>query len=398
MVPLRVAVIGAGIAGLTVAAALSRQGIRCEVFEQTRHLREIGAGIQLAPNATRVLRGLGLGDFLGVVAVRPEAIEMRRWDDNQVVARTTLGKECEELYGDPYYTAHRADLHRGLLELLPAGTVHLGRRCIGIEENTDEVVLRFADGFTTTADVVIGADGIHSAVREVLLADSPEFSGQTIYRGLVPADRLPFLLTEPKVVLWLGPEQHGVCYPVSAGKLISFGATTPAADWRTESWTAQGSVTELAGQYAGWNPEFQQVLSAAEAVNRWALHDRGALTTWSTDRVTVVGDAAHPMLPFMAQGANQAIEDAIALAGFLRGATPDSTGAALKQYEELRNPRTRDIQQNSRANAKVLHLPDGEEQRERDSELIGRANLRNQAWLYEYDVERITAEIVNGRS
>jgi salicylate hydroxylase len=387
---LRVAVVGAGIAGLTVAASLARAGVRCEVFEKTRHLREVGAGIQLAPNASRILVRLGLGHFLGAVAVRPEAIEMRRWDDNQAVARITLGQECADRYGAPYYTVHRAHLHQGLLELLPANTVHLDRPCIGVTEDADEVRLLFADGTTTTADVVIGADGIHSVVRETLLLDQPRFSGQTIYRGLIPAARLPFLGTEPKVLLWLGPQQHGVCYPVAGGRLISFGATTPADEWRTESWTAQGDVRDLVAAYDGWTGEFRRIIAAADTVSRWALHDRDSVSRWHTDRVVVVGDAAHPMLPFMAQGANQAIEDAAALAGFLGTATSATTGTALRSYADLRIPRTTAIQRDSRSATRLMHLPDGTEQQRRDAgELTGRTNLYHQDWLFGYDIERL---------
>ncbi|NUT51934.1 MAG: NAD(P)-binding protein [Saccharothrix sp.] len=382
---LSIAVVGGGIAGLATAAALHRVGLRCEVFEQTRHLREIGAGIQLAPQAVRALRRLGLGGHLDKVSVHPAMVEVRRWDDNTAISRTTLGEECAELYGAPYLTAHRADLHRGLLEAVPEGTVHLGARCVAVTERADAVELRFADGTTRTADVVVGADGIHSAVRDALVADEPRFSGQVIYRGLIPSDRLPFLVAEPKVVLWLGPGQHAVCYPVSRGALISVGFTVPAPSGVAESWSAKGDPADLVAAYAGWHEEVRAIAGAADEVGQWALHDRDPVTRWSTDRVTIVGDAAHPMLPFLAQGANQAIEDAVALAACL-GATPD-VPAALRRYETARRERTALIQTRSRANNQILHLADGEEQRERDLALRAGTNLRDQAWLYGYDVE-----------
>ncbi|MBW4721483.1 FAD-dependent monooxygenase [Saccharothrix obliqua] len=383
---LSIAVVGGGIAGLATAAALHRVGLRCDVFEQTRHLREIGAGVQLAPQAVRVLRRLGVGSHLDKVSVHPRMVEMRRWDDNAAISRTTLGEECAELYGAPYLTLHRADLHRGLLEAVPEGTVHLGARCVSVTEHADAVELRFADGTTRTADVVVGADGIHSAVREVLVADEPRFSGQVIYRGLIPSGRLPFLVAEPKVVLWLGPGQHAVCYPVSRGASISVGFTVPAASGEVESWSAKGDPADVVAAYAEWNEEVRAIAGAADEVGQWALHDRDPITRWSTDRVTVVGDAAHPMLPFLAQGANQAVEDAVALAACL-GATTDPA-AALRRYETARRERTALIQTRSRANTRVLHLADGEEQRERDLALRARANLHGQAWLYGYDVER----------
>lgn len=387
---LTVAIVGAGIAGLTAATALSRAGIECQVFEQARYLREVGAGIQIAPSAARLLHRLGLADHLDAVAVQPEAIEMRRWDDNRVVARIALGSECVQQYGVPYYVTHRADLHHGLLGLLPNGMVHLGLQCVGIEEHAAGVELRFADGSTASADVVVGADGIHSMIRDGLMIDKPRFSGQTIYRGLVPAERLSFLLDEPKVLLWLGPSQHGVCYPISSGKLISFGATIPAEDWRTESWSAQGRIADVAAAYSGWNEEIRQVIDAADSTSRWALHDRDTVEHWSSARTTIIGDAAHPMLPFMAQGANQAIEDAVVLAACLRDLQQD-VSAALLRYEGLRKSRTAEVHQISRANARTLHLDDGEQQQRRDSDMGGSTNLRAQEWLYGYDAELAAA-------
>ncbi len=386
---LRIAVVGAGIGGLTLAAALGRAGLRCEVFEQAPRLAEVGAGIQIAPNATRLLHRLGLADHLRKHAVAPQAIQMSRWNDGATIMRTPLGAECEQLYGAPYYTVHRADLHTGLLELLPPGVVRLGERCVRIDERADEVELVLDSGRRHTADVVVGADGIHSVVRDQLVADQPRFSGQTIYRGLVPAERVPFLLTEPAVRLWLGPDQHCVAYPVSRATMVSFGATTPAQDWRTESWSASGRVEDLQLAYGGWHPDVLRLIAAADEVSRWALHDRDTITTWSTDRVTLLGDAAHPMLPFLAQGANQAAEDAVVLAACLRDAGRDGVGAALRRYESLRKPRTEEIHQRSRANKQALHLDDGEQQRRRDEELAGAASLRSQEWLYGHDAEAL---------
>jgi len=384
---MHIAIVGGGIAGLTVAAALSRAGVGCEVFEQTRQLRELGAGIQLSPNATRPLRRLGLGRHLDAVGVRPDAVEMRRWDSNDVLMRTPLGAACEAMYGAPYLSAHRAELHTGLLELLPAGVVRLGLRCVAVRERPDDVELRFDDGSTVHADVVVGADGIRSVVRAHLVADRPRFSGQTVYRGLVPADRLPELVRHPTVVIWLGPGRHCVCYPISRGTLVSFVATAPAGDWRGESWTAQARREELTDAYTGWHDEVRAVLGAADTVTRWALHDRDSVDRWSSDRVSLVGDAAHPMLPFGAQGANQAIEDAVALAACLRTANRDDVPAALKRYEEVRRPRTESVHRTMRDNARNHHYADGDEQRRRDREMDANWGLRGQRWLYGYDAE-----------
>jgi salicylate hydroxylase len=406
---LRIAVVGAGIGGLTTAAALHRAGLRCTVYEQAPQLAEVGAGLQLGPNAVRHLHRLGLAGHLAQVAVRPAAIEMLRWDDGRTIMQTPLDG-CPALFGAPYYTVHRAHLHQGLLDLLEPGTVRLGLRCTGIAERPGEVELRFADGSATTADLVVGADGIHSVVRGWLAPDEPRFSGQTIYRGLLPAAAVPWA-TRPRVRLWLGRDQHCVAYPVAGGQLVSFAATIPAARWHPESWVATGDPAELRGAYRGWHPDVRELIRAAPAVSRWALHDRATIPTWSTARVTLLGDAAHPMLPFLAQGANQAVEDAVALAACLRAAAAPPTTAsptatppaaapraaaggpvtvALRRYEAVRVPRTTEVHRRSRANAMTLHLPDGDRQRERDAGLARSAGLRDQGWLYGYDAELAT--------
>jgi salicylate hydroxylase len=385
---MRIAIVGAGIAGLTVAAALTSAGLDCEVFEQADRFAEVGAGIQLAPNATRLLLRLGLGRFLSQAAVRPAAIEMRRWEDNSLLRRTPLGDASEQEFGAPYYTVHRSDLHAGLLGLLDPGLVHLGARVRAIEEHPSDVRLHFQDGSVARADVVIGADGIHSAVRAVFSSDQPRFSGHSIYRGLVPANRIGTLLGEPRVLLWLGPARHCVCYPVRNGRLISVGATTPAPGWHLESWTAAGSKEQLIAQYAGWNDQVTALLAALPAVSQWALHDRDDIDRWSRPNITLAGDAAHPMLPFLAQGANQAIEDAIVLAAVLRDATKNDIADALARYEHVRRERTREVHRVSRGNTDMLHLPDGAAQAERDRKLGESADPRSQAWLYGYQAER----------
>lgn len=385
---IHIAVVGAGIAGLTVAAALARAGLRCQVFEQAGLLRETGAGVQVAPNAVRLLHRLGVGDRLGAVAVPVRALEMRRWEDNSVLRSTPL-QGCEQRFGAPYYTVHRADLHRCLLELTGESAVHLGVACTGLAERADGVTLQFADGSSVTADAVIGADGVHSRIREHLVRDEPRYSGQSIYRALIPADRVPFPPGEPKVVIWLGPGRHCVSYPVSGGDHINLAATTPEPRAGVESWSAPGRPEDLAGTYAGWNPEVRALTSAPDAVRRWALHDRDPLAGWSTERVSLVGDAAHPMLPFFAQGANQAIEDAVALAACLRAGP--AIGAALARYARIRAPRAREVQRVSRANTVALHLPDGDEQRRRDRALAASAALEHHDWLYGYDAETAAA-------
>jgi salicylate hydroxylase len=395
MARIRVVVAGAGIAGLAFAAALHRAGIDCHIYEQAERLTEVGAGVQVAPNATRLLHRLGLRDRLRAVAVAPTAIEMRRWDDGRLLQRTTLGAECERRFGAPYYAVHRADLHASLLSVVPPDRVRLGARLVAVTQDADEARLHLADGTTVAADLVVGADGIHSIAREQIVADEPRYSGQTIYRGLVPAERVPHLLTEPRVRLWFGPDQHCVCYPVSSGRQVSFGATVSAAQWGAESWSARGDVAELAAAYAGWHPDVTRLIGAAETVSRWALHDRESIDRLSTGRVVLIGDAAHPMLPFQAQGANQAIEDAVVLAGCLAEAGPDGLAAALRRYERIRLPRTTRIQRQSRDNAKTFHLADGAAQRRRDASAQATSGLDGHAWLFGYDAEQA---VTTGRS
>lgn len=388
MPQIRVAVAGAGIAGLTFAAALRRAGIDCHLYEQAERLTEVGAGVQVTPNATRLLHRLGLYDRLRGAAVAPQAIEMRRWDDGSLLQRTELGSLCQRRFGAPYYAVHRAHLHDVLLSLVPPDRVHLGARLIAVTQSADEARLHLSDGTTVTAELVVGADGIRSVAREQIVADRPRYSGQTIYRGLVPADRVPFLAADPRVRLWLGPDQHCVCYPVSSGRQVSFGATVSASDWREESWSARGNVTELAAAYAAWHPDVTRLIGAAETVSRWALHDRESLDRLSAGRVAVIGDAAHPMLPFQAQGANQAIEDAVVLAACLADGAPGDLGAALRHYERIRLPRTTRIQQQSRANATTFHLADGAAQRSRDASTQTSSGLERHEWLFGYDAEQ----------
>lgn len=383
---LRIAVVGAGIGGLTLAAALRAVGVHCVVFEQTREFSEIGAGVQLAPNAVRPLHRLGLGPALEERAVRIEAIEFQSWQGVSI-SRTELGAGCERLFGAPYYSVHRAHLHAALRELSEPAGLRLGHRLLRAEESGDRVRLVFEDGTIHEADVVVGADGIHSVVRDALVRDAPVFSGLSAFRGLVPVAALSAVARQPRVRLWLGPDGHFVCYPVSGGELISFAAISSVSAPLTESWSAAVDPATVRSAFDGWHGAVSEILHAADHVRHWALHDREPLHRWSTDRLTLLGDAAHPMLPFMAQGANQAIEDAMDLAACLAEARPQTVPAALHRYQALRAPRTAEIQSRSRSAAADLHLADGPEQRARDEAMRRSAALRHRAWLYSYDTE-----------
>lgn len=382
-----VAIIGAGIGGLAAAHALIRQGVRCRVFEREATLREIGAGIQLAPNATRLLHRFGLADALAGIASRPTRLQFRRWEDHSLLSDVDLAG-MDDQFGAPYYTVHRGELQRVLLESLPPGTVELGRRCVGVRGDGPVRVL-FEGSPAVTARVVIAADGIRSTLREQIAVDQPRYSGQSIFRGLVPAGLAP---PGNAVTLWIGPGQHAVRHPVSGGRLISFAATAPAPDWTAESWTATGNVHELLDRYDGWTDELRLLLKSADSVSRWALHDRDPIDTWVDGSVALLGDAAHPMLPFMAQGANQAIEDAAVLAGCLR---TEISNDALLAYQRIRQCRTSRIQEASRNNTTMFHLPDGPAQRERDVAMSEEA-LDGKGWIHDYDAEAETEPVAAG--
>jgi salicylate hydroxylase len=374
-----VVVAGAGIGGLTLAAVLTRIGVPCEVFEQARSLTEVGAGVQLAPNAVRPLLRLGIGPALRRHAVRIAATEVRSWQDHPIT-RTEIGDECERRFAAPYYTVHRAHLHAALCAAAGRATLRLGHRLVGVEERGAAARAVFADGLTRGADLVVGADGIHSVARNALSSDRPVFSGLGAFRGLVPAGRLPPAAKEQIVRIWLGPGKHVVCYPVAGGQQVSFAAITPLPGPPA---AAAADREHLRAAFAGWRGLVPRIIEAADTVHVLPLHDRDPLPRWVAGHITVLGDAAHPMLPFLAQGANQAIEDAMDLAACLvicEGDVP----AALARYQAVRVPRTTAIQRQSRDRAVALHLADGAGQRDRDHALARASSLDDRAWLYDY--------------
>ncbi len=388
---LRVAIVGGGIGGLATALFLRRAGLEATVYEQAPALREVGAGIVVPPNMVRPLASLGLVQRLEEFAVRLEAAwEFRRWDDGRVLSVQPMGETCARLYGAHCYVAHRADLLALLQQALPEGCVTLDRRCVSVTQVAEAVRLGFSDRagqhYAVSSDIVIGADGIHSSVREAVApAADVRFSGLCAYRCLVPADKAPAMALRPVQTLWLGPGRHFVHYPISAGRWVNVVAIVPAGDWRTESWTADGRIEDLSRDFAGWDTRVQQLIGSATETKRWALYDRGPLDRWSTGRVSLLGDAAHAMLPFFAQGAAQAVEDAVALAACLHGATADTVAQALQRYEQMRLPRASRVQLMSRGREVRNHLPDGPEQCLRDRELASGDPLRQSAWLYSHE-------------
>jgi salicylate hydroxylase len=322
------------------------------------------------------LHGLGLGDALGAVAVRSRTGDMRRWDDWSLLSTSPLGDVVVAEYGFAYYHVHRADLHRLLAARVAPRCLALGRRLVSVEDAATAstgVVLRFADGSSATADVVVGADGIHSVVRqESFGAESPRFSGNSAWRGMGPAERVADLQLPVASTVVMGPGRHFV-YFVSAGRFLNWVGVAPSDTWTLESWTTPVRVQEALDDFAGWNPVVRRLIGEAAHGNdraeldRWALYDRDPLPRWGEGPITLLGDAAHPMLPFMAQGVCQAIEDAAVLAACLRR-LPDPV-RALRHYEDLRRERTARVQLAARHNETVFHLPDGPDQRDRDRSL-----------------------------
>jgi salicylate hydroxylase len=385
----RVAVVGGGIGGLAAAAFLRRAGLEATVYEQTPGLGEVGAGLIVAPNAARLLRRLPSGVTLQQVGVVLEAgWEFRRWADGTVLFAQRLGEDCARRYGEYTWTAHRADLLEVLRSAVGDEAIELGRRCTGVTQDHGGATLTFAAGEPVRADVVVGADGIHSVLRgQVTTASVPRESGLCAWRSLVPAAAAPAFARRPVQVLWLGHRHHLVHYPVSAGRVVNIVAFSPARPGEVESWSAAGRPEDLAAEFAGWDPRLGRLIAAAERVGRWSVLDRAPLPRWVNGRVALLGDAAHPMLPFFAQGAGQAIEDAAALAACLT-AEPGDPGRALARYERIRAPRATLVQEASRGRIAHHHLADGPEQRARDAAFAAEDPLSHNHWIYAYDAEQ----------
>jgi 6-hydroxynicotinate 3-monooxygenase len=344
-------VVGAGIGGLASAIALSRAGFRVTVYEQASAFGRVGAGINLTPNASKCLYQLGLGQALEKVAVEPPFRLSRSWDSGEVTSRVELGEHARQRYGAPFLQLHRGDLHAALVGALDGVTVEFDRRLVGYElQPAGDVELTFASGDRSRADVVIAADGIHSRVREQMLGpERPHFTGRVAFRGVIPATALEGL--DP-FVKWWGPDRHIVIYRISGGSECYFVTSLPEQSWRHESWSTLGDVAELRRAFAGFHEHVQAVLHACEETYKWALHERDPLPRWLDDGpVVLIGDACHPMVPYMAQGAATALEDAVVLARCLDGVgSRDEVVPRLRSFQAHRLARTASIQREARRN------------------------------------------------
>jgi salicylate hydroxylase len=378
---LRAAIVGGGIGGLAAANALYRRGIDVTVFEQANALGEVGAGVFIYPNSLRQLERMGLGDALAAVGARVGGASQYCRMDGTVVGPilTTDSSGWNGMYG-----MHRADLLNALAAALPPDAIRTGHRCVGFEQSALLARLKFANGETAEADVVIAADGIQSTLQKYINEPQPpEYSGSRAYRGLVARDRLPGWRNEAHQV-WMGDGKHFMVFPVRSGRLLNYVGFVPTRDETVESWSAVGDRDELAASFAGWDPRVVGLLEQVETCFWWGLYDRKPLAAWTKGRLVLLGDAAHAMLPHLGQGANQAIEDGVALAVLLEGRDSTEVADILPQYEKFRRVRTDVIQAEARQNG-LRYDSKYQSLEQRDREIANSAAFRKS--LYDYDVE-----------
>ncbi len=354
---MKILISGGGIGGLAAALCFLHHGAEVTVLEQTPELGEVGAGIQIPPNAMKVFAALGLDAALAETAFEPEAIEARMGRSGLELFHIPLAEHAVKRWGAPYLHIHRADyisvLAKALRDESPDG-LHLGAEIIGYTQTEDAVEVQLADGRRITGDALIGADGIHSPVREQMLgAEKPIFTGNVAWRAVVPMAALGADGPRPTACAWMGPGKHCVTYRLRRGTLANFVGVVERDDWTTESWTERGTREAALADFEGWHPTITRMLGEADALYRWALFDRAPLPQWVNGRVGLLGDAAHPMLPFMAQGAAMAVEDAWVVAREVTQKPSPARG--LEAYQHLRQTRTGRVQAGSRANAKTFH-------------------------------------------
>ena len=391
---MRILIAGAGIGGLTAALALLRSGIDVEVYEQAPELKEVGAGVQLAANGTRVLYALGVGEELKALSCEAQGKEIRHWQTGETWKLFDLGPASIERYGFPYFTVYRPDLLEVLARAVRRAkpdAIHLGARCAGFTQDDAGVTLQLENGGTVRGDALVGADGVHSRIRQAVLGpDRPEFTGTIAWRGVVPMERLPKHMARMVGSNWVGPGGHIVHYPLRAGKVMNFVGVLERSDWRIESWTARGTTEELAADYRGWHEDIQTFIRAIDTPYKWALMVRAPLERWTSRRVTLLGDAAHSMLPFLAQGAVMAIEDGFVLA---RALGQYGVEEGLQHYETARRDRTRRTVEGSAANMHRFHnraLADPVEgKRFIDREWTSQRIADRYEWLFRYDAQSV---------
>jgi len=365
--PLRVAIVGAGMGGLATAAALRRVGIEVAVYEQAAQFARLGAGIQVGCNAMKVLRELGLERKMRQQSFYPRSWNNRDWRSGDVKFDMIFGETAERKFGAPYLLAHRGDLHAALASAVPDECVKLSHRLVGLDQAGDGIRLSFANGATAGADAVVGADGVHSVVRDILFGATPvKYTGRIAYRTTYPAALLGGEMIDD-CTKWWGEDRHIVIYYVKPDRSEIYLVTSqPEPEFRIESWSAKGDVKELRAAFAGFSHEVERVLAACPDVHKWAILDRDSLPHWADGNVTLLGDACHPMTPYMAQGAAMAIEDAAVLSRCLDSVDASGVADAFRRFEATRKERTTRVQETSRANTWLKQKTDTD-------------------WVYSYD-------------
>lgn len=396
---MKIVIAGAGLGGLTAALALFKHGFDVTVLEQAPVLGEIGAGVQLSANATRVLYGVGVGERIEPLACEPLGKRVRLWNTGQTWPLFDLGAQSREKYGSPYFTLHRADLHQALVDgvrAIDAKAIRLGEQVVELQQSDDRVTVRSASGNDYEADLVIGADGVHSTVRSLCFErDQPRYSGIMAWRGVIDAARLPDHLRSPYGVNWVGPGAHVIHYPLRAGRLVNFVGVVERDGWMVESWSERGERKACLRDFEGWHSDVQTLIGAIEIPYKWALMVREPMTRWVTGHIALLGDACHPTLPFLAQGACMAIEDGYVLARCLAHHAP-RIDTALAAYQSLRAERTARVVRGSAANAERFHNPElayaagaaAYVEREWTVEKIH----ERYDWLFEYDAESVAID------
>ena len=383
----RIAVIGAGIGGLSLAIALRQHGIRVDIYEQTTELREVGAAVALSANGTRFFDQCGLSAQLGSHWFEVSALIYRDGRTGRLIGRHDAGPAYRQRFGAPYVGIHRAELQAILSAAVGMDCIHLRKRLVDIDDSGAHAALRFDDGSTIEADLVVGADGARSVVRRWMIGyDDALYSGCSGFRGVVPMDALPSLPDPTALQFWMGPGGHLLHYPMGNDHINFLLVERHPTPWPRREWVMPATEGEQLRHFADWHPAIVEMITAKPVSDRWGLFHRPPLGRWTKGRVTLLGDAAHQLAPHHGQGANQSIEDAVVLADCLGEAGSGPIADAIARYEMLRHGRTRKVQYASISTADILHLPDGDDAERRNARLgTLEGALHHLAWIHEFD-------------